>query len=117
MVKYRKMDELWDMQGVRSGPSHLTGAEAVAAAIRSRILSFQGEWWEDEDDGVPLEALVGRLDEEREQIADALIRLRILGTAGVIGITEYSSKNLGRKRSIFATVETEFGTASLEVSL
>lgn len=117
MVKYRKMDELWDMQGVRSGPSHLTGAEAVAAAIRSRILSFQGEWWEDEDDGVPLEALVGRLDEEREQIADALIRLRILGTEGVLGIDEFSAQNHLRQRVISVTVDTEFGLASLEVSL
>lgn len=45
-VRYRRLDEYGDMQGLRGNKTHYEGAYAVGAAIRSRLLSFKGEWWE-----------------------------------------------------------------------
>lgn len=116
-MRYRRVDSQGDMIGIRTPDSHLKGAEAVAAAIRSRILSFYGEWWEDPEDGIPLEALIGRMDEEREQVADAMIRSRVMGTPGVLSVEDFRAETDGRKRIIFMKVLTEFGQASLEVGV
>lgn len=105
------------MQGQRSQGLHFEGAEAVVAAVRSRLRSFAGEWWEDPEEGIPLTALIGKLDEEKMMISDALIRLRILETEGVRGIVEYKAVNDSRSRTIYVTINTEFGNASVEVSV
>ncbi len=116
-MKYRRLDADGDMMGIRVKDFHLEGADAVGAAIRSRLLSFQGEWWEDEEEGVPFEALIGRMDEEREQVADALIRERIMGTEGVVSIDDYRVDVEGRTRTVYVEVLTEFGETLVEVSL
>lgn len=116
-MRYRRLDINHDMEGLKGPGAHLEGADAVAAAVRSRLLSFWGEWWEDLEDGIPLEALIGRMDEEREQIADAMIRSRIMETEGVVGIDEYRVSVDGRKRVVHLTLVTEFGQSVVEVSV
>lgn len=115
-MKYRRLGADYDMQGHRNETMHYEGADAVVAAIRSRIRSFQGEWWEYPDEGLPLKALVGRLDVEKQQIAEALIRLRVLETEGVINITAFDVKVVGKVKTVFISVNTEFGEGYLEVS-
>lgn len=116
-MKYRRLDEAWDMQGQRSEGLHFEGADAVMAAVRSRLRSFAGEWWEDRNDGIPLTALIGKMDDEKLMIADALIRLRILETEGVMSIVEYKAINDCKSRTIYVTISTEFGNVSAEVSV
>lgn len=116
-MRYRMLDAYGDMQGLRGNGTHYEGAEAVGAAIRSRLLSFKGEWWENPDEGIPFEALVGRLSEEKKQIADALIRIRIADTPGVVSIENYVARDNGRNREISVSVMTEFGLSAVEVSI
>lgn len=116
-MRYRKLDEFYDMQGHKSGLSHYQGVDAVAAAVRSRILSFYKEWWEFPEEGLPMEALLGRLSVEKEQIADALIRVRILETENVLGITDYQVIVEDRKRVIYVKIETTFGTTEVGVGI
>lgn len=105
------------MQGIR-GESHDVGAKAVASAIRSRLLSFQGEWWENEELGIPFHVLVGKMNQEREQIADAYIRERIATTFGVAQIVEYHTEIVGSSRRIHVEVLTTLDeVASVEVVL
>lgn len=113
-MRYRKVDKFGDMLAYSEG-GMLKDAEAVGACIRSRILSFEGEWWGDLDDGLPFLAMLGRMDEEREQIANALIRERILQTEGVLFIESFISKNEEKKREIHASVMTVFGATTVEV--
>lgn len=116
-MKYRRLDSEYDMQGQRAESLHFEGVYAVVAAVRSRLRCFHGEWWETLSDGIPLEALVGRLDAEKQQIADALIRVRVLETEGVIGISDYKVFTTGRARTIYMTIDTEFGETNVEVSV
>lgn len=69
------------------------------------------------DEGIPFEALVGRLSEEKKQIADALIRIRIVDTPGVVSIENYAARDNGRNREISVSVMTEFGLSAVEVSI
>ena len=116
-MKYRRLDVGGDMQGYGVGGGVLEGADAVAACIKSRLLSFKGEWWETPDEGIPLEAMIGRMGEERAQIADALIRVRILDTFGVLYIESFNVATTGRQRVVNVTVMTSYGVSSVEVSV
>lgn len=120
-MKYRALDASGDMQGIRTVSGHLEGARAVAAAVRSRLLSFEGEWWEFLDDGIPFEAMVGRLDEEQLQIAEALIRVRVAETEGVENIEKFEVVDSGTTRTVTMTIVTgtdaDLEEIEIEVSL
>lgn len=116
-MRYRRLDADGDMLPATPLNPPYVDAEAVGAAIRSRLLSFQGEWWEDEDEGIPIEALTGHLDEEDRVVAEALIQERIAETEGVNDVIEtiITDDSAGRIRHVEATVETIYGDIELEV--
>lgn len=110
-MQYRRLDENGDMLPATTMYPPLKDAEAVGAAIRSRLLSFRGEWWEDPDDGLPFEMLFGRITDEDRIVADALLRERIGETEGVNGVLELviNDDAPSRTRTIRVTVETIYG--------
>ena len=110
-MQYRRLDENGDMLPATALYPPLKDAEAVGAAIRSRLLSFSGEWWEDEDDGIPVEMLFGHISDDDRIVADALIRERIAETEGVSDVLELiiSDDAPNRTRTIRITVETVYG--------
>lgn len=117
-MQYRRLDADGDMLPAIQKYPPLQDSEAVAAAIRTRLLSFYGEWWEDETDGIPVEILFGQMTEDNRVVADALIRDRVAGTEGVNEVlaVEIEDVSAPRQRRIRITVETEFGeTITVEV--
>jgi hypothetical protein len=92
-MRYRKLDISHDYTFGRRDEFH-SGAHAVAQAIRTRLLLLLGEWWEDTEDGLPLyQKITGRpFGDEDKLIADKEITERILGTAGVRELAQYSSR-------------------------
>lgn len=118
LVRYRKLDSKGDMQGQRGNDNYHLNEQAVAAAIRSRILSFRGEWWENPDDGIPFNILTGKMNAERQQIADAYLKERIAQTQGVAQLVSYHSEFGSKERQINVEVLTEYGgTVALGVSI
>lgn len=116
-MKYRRLDENGDMLPVTAINAHLEGREAVGAAIRSRLLSFQGEWWEDPEDGVPMESFFGRVSDERSAVLKALLRQRVAETEGVTQVIDLQINDdpETRKKTVYIEVETEFGETTVEV--
>ena len=51
---YRMLDADGDYVFGRSKHAYLEGVEAVAQAIKTRLLLLYAEWWEDREDGLPL---------------------------------------------------------------
>ncbi len=51
---YRKLDENRDYIFGRGKNAYPEGADAVAQAIKSRLLLLYSEWWEDLEDGLPI---------------------------------------------------------------
>lgn len=111
-MKNRRLDENWDYCFGRGQQSYLTGLDAVAQAIKSRLLLLYKEWWEDQEDGLPLwERILGASGgEENRKAVDLIIRDRISNTTGVVAVTEYSSSYERRNYTFTATVETLYGS-------
>ena len=115
-MTYRRLSADGDMLPARGNPPY-TGAEAVGAAIRSRILMFYGEWWETPDEGLDISYFFGYQNDEKKRVAEALLRERIKDTEGV---SEILSLEMGepkdRRRVINAVVLADTGeTITVEV--
>ena len=53
-MKYRRFDENGDYVFGHNKNDYVFGNLAVAYAIKSKILLFYGEWWEDIGTGIPM---------------------------------------------------------------
>lgn len=93
-MRYRKLDSSGDYIFGRRDEM-LEETEAVAQAVKTRILLLLGEWWENPKDGTPLfEEVLGqryRTDETPDQV-DLVFSERINGTQGVADITNFESR-------------------------
>lgn len=85
---------------------------AVAQIISTRLKMFQGEFWENVLDGLPLfQSIFGSSGGQRNlQIIVGLISQRITGTVFVTGISSVSASFRNRSFVYSAQVETQFGT-------
>lgn len=113
-MKYRKLDENEDYTiGCRD--EMYEGTEAVAQAVKTRLLLLFGEWWENRQDGTPLfEKVLGqrlRTDETPDEI-DLVFSERISSTQGVSEITRFESKIEAESRAYTAeiTIKTVYDT-------
>lgn len=90
--------------------------EAVAQAVKTRLLLWLGEWFLNIEDGTPY--MQGILGKYSKQAADVTIQDRALGTQGVIGITQYSSTLDVDNRSLTVTmlVDTIYGPTPVQVA-
>ena len=113
---YRRLDSDWDMIPARGNPPY-SGPMAVGAAVRSRILLFRGEWWETPDDGMDISYFFGYQNDEKQRVAEALLRQRIIETEGVSDVLELRFGDVsGGRRTVSVKIETDTGeTFDLEV--
>ncbi len=90
--------------------------EAVGQSIKTRLLLWLGEWFLNIDEGTPY--MQGVIGKKEKVTADATIQQRILSTDGVINIETYSSSIASNNRIMLieATVNTDFGVTSVQVS-
>jgi hypothetical protein len=93
----------------------LSDAAAVAQIIAQRLKLYQGEWWENLTDGLPLfQSILGSSGSQRNiQVVVGLISQRITGTVGVTGISAFTASYQNRKFQFSCTVETIFGQVYL----
>jgi len=100
------------------GKPFLVDAAAVGQAIKTRLLLLQSEWWEQEDDGLPLfQNILGtRGHPNNLQAVDLLMQERILSTPNVARISEFHSSYENRAYSFSCNVETAFGV-SIPISM
>lgn len=109
---YRRLDENWDYTFGNGKGNFISGVDAVAQAIATRLKLFMGEWWADRNDGLPLfQSILGYAGKNKETV-DRLITERILGTQNVTGIKGITSSYSPDTRAyqFSATVDTAFGS-------
>lgn len=120
-VSYRKLDENGDYVFGHGLADFYKDAEAVAQAVKTRLLLLYGEWWEDTDGGTPLfqEILRRSMSDRSVQAVDLIIKDRILDVDGVDAITSFKSTVNKRTRVYEADVElaTIYGETSLTFSI
>jgi hypothetical protein len=112
-MSYRRLDTTWDYTFGDGKNNFLTDQEAVAQAIRTRLLFFQGEWWENLLDGLPMfQSILGASGSKKATI-DRIIQKRIQDTPGVLAVSALSSTFESREYSFVATVDTDYGTLAV----
>lgn len=89
--------------------------EAVAQAVKTRLLLLKGEWWENILNGTPLfEEVEGQFFSlaERTSQVDLIFSERISGTKGVTEITTFDSEINPHTRTYSAsiTINTIYGS-------
>jgi hypothetical protein len=109
---YRKLDNDGDYSFGRGKQDFVSDVNAVAQAIKTRLLLLVGEWWEDQADGTPMfQSILGIPgSDENIESADLIIKDRILDTPYVTEIITYSSNYEKRHLDVKYTVNTSFGS-------
>ena len=112
-MKYRRLDENWDYVFGHGKNDYLEGREAVGQAVKSRLLLLYGEWWEDQEDGLPLfeRILASSGSDANKQAVDIIFARRIGDTTGVLNVSWYDSSFDRNKRaySFSCRVDTVYG--------
>lgn len=110
---YRKLDANGDYVLGQNANGMLSDKEAVAQAILTRLKLLKSEWWEDQEDGLPLwQEILGKRNVEK---ANQEIKKRILETPKVKQITSFEAglNNETRQYVFSAVVITEYGLITL----
>jgi hypothetical protein len=106
-MKYRTLSPTGDYQLGRSGLFFIDTPEAVAQAVRTRLLLVSGEWFLDSTEGTPYPDQV--LGTHTQAVRDIVLRSRVLDTVGVSEITNYYSTVVQRAMSVHVTLTTAYG--------
>ena len=115
-MRYRRLIDN-DYSFGRGRQDFLTDIEAVAQAIKTRLLLLYAEWWEDLEDGLPLWQKIIGVPGNAENIAaiDIVIRSRIEGTAHVQQVLSYYSAYENRTYTFHCLVQTDYGNLTVSM--
>jgi hypothetical protein len=111
-ITYRKLDNNGDYIFGRPSTEFLTNTEAVAQAIKTRLLLLYGEWWETITDGTPFWQQIAGANGNKKSVVDSILQERISGTTGVKSIAAFAStfNPSTRTYTFTATVLTDYST-------
>ena len=114
-MKYRRLSPSGDYLFGFGNTSFATDLEAVRQAIQTKLKLFQGEYWEDLNDGLPFFQQIAGISDK--STIDMVIRTRILETPHVTGILSFvSTLDSARKYKATVSVETDYGTTAVGVN-
>ena len=103
---YRKLDQNGDFVFGRGKAQFLQGASAVAQAIKTSLLLFQGEWWENLNQGVPMfQSILGQPGGNKSKI-DRILQQAITAVQGVTGIQNIQTSLQNRQYVFYCVVNT-----------
>ena len=110
-ILYLRLDE--DYDPVFDPGAELSNLDAVAQAIKTRLLLFQGEWWENLNEGTPMfQEIIGRRATGGQlQIMSLALTQRVAGTPYVSSVqnAEIKYDPFTRALSFSCIAQTSFG--------
>ena len=116
-MRYRRLSPEGDMVAGHGNMDFLRDTDAVAQAVKTRLLLLWAEWWENENDGLPLfEKILGQFGARNIRNAELIIKERIRTTRNVISVNNLRSTLNERVFHVWCDVDTAFGTTHVEVS-
>ena len=117
-MRYRKLTDTGDYSFGNNTWDYIDGVEAVALAIKSKVLLFYGEWWEDISIGIPMfQSIIGQVSIDNVTMAlQNLLTKRIMEVEQVISVDDMQVETNRERRSVHVTVRcTIQGNEQLEV--
>lgn len=120
-MKYRKLTNVGDYSFGNNGQDYISDAEAVAQAVKTKILLFYNEWWEDLGQGIPMfQSILGNASFEGiKDSLQMLLKDRILGVPNISSVDEINIVQ-DKNRTVTITIRcttTSGETAETEVKL
>ena len=116
-MKYRRFDDSGDYYFGHNKNDYVSGNLAVGYAIKSKILLFYGEWWEDLGIGIPMfQSIIGQNRSEalKNSMQQMLIdRIKEISEVAAVNSVEISLLNRTMNCNVSVTttsnevVETE----------
>ena len=118
-LRCRKRDENGDIIWGHGSDDYVTGLDAMAEVIRSRLQAVQGEWWEGDVTAIPYydEIISAYQTKQNQAMIDLMVIDRIMDTRGVLSVSNVFSEIRDRKYTFRCTVNTVYGTTPAEVIL
>lgn len=115
-VRYRRLDRDHDYSFGRGSGDYLLDIEAIAQAIKTKLLLFTDEWWEDLEDGLPFWTSIAGSSGVKKGIRRKIIQDRILSVPHVnsASCTSVASTE-GGKFTYQYVADTIFGELLVEV--
>ncbi len=113
---YRKLTSTGDYTfGQGASNFYVNDAQAVAQAVKTRLALWEGEWFLDTTEGTPYFQQI--LGAGHVSTYDTAIQSVVLGTQGVVGITDYASAYdpSTRKVSVSMTISTIYGPIPISI--
>lgn len=107
-MKYRRQDENGDYVFGHNKNDYVSGNLAVGYAIKSKILLFYGEWWEDIGIGIPMfQSIMGQgKSETLKNSAQMLISDRIKELEEVAAINKVNILFVKRTMEVQISITT-----------
>ena len=118
-MRMRPTDENGDVLPVLNTGEMLSGAQAVAQLVESRLNLFAGDWWENPDWGNEILKMLqeGRLTEADAQALSTYLSSYIRDTSGVREVLDEQWTLTGGRFDWTCTVLTADGTAEVRYEL
>ena len=115
----RRLDENGDYVFGSNKYDFLTGKEAIAQAVKTKIMLFYQEWWEDISIGIPMfQSIIGkRYDKNLDMTIILLLTNRIMELNEVISVDDIQIMNNARGITVTVLLTTTDGQTSVEVNL
>lgn len=113
-MRYRRIDENGDYTFGNGKYDFLVDIEAVPQAIKTKLNLFQGEWWEDLNEGLPFFQDIAGQFIKTEEDKDIVTRLYCNRINDVEAVNSFLSldadfDNENRKYSLTASIDTIYG--------
>ncbi len=115
-MRYRKLSPTGDyVFGNGQQDFYRDVPDAVAQAVKTRLLLWLGEWFLDIEIGT--QYMQGILGKHSKRLADATIQDRVSGTQGLDGIPQYSStvNPDTRDMTVEMTIDTIYGPTAVQL--
>lgn len=118
-MKYRKLDKNGDYMFGNNGLDFISDTEAVAQAIKTKVMLFYQEWWEDISIGIPMfQSIIGKVaDSNLKMTYTLLLTKRIQEIEQVTSVSNVEVKQGNRSLSFKIDVDTIYGSTSVEVEI
>lgn len=118
-MRYRKLDENGDIVFGNNLADYIEGKYALAQAIRTKILLFSQEWWENISIGIPMfQSIVGQVKNDKLQmVATILLTNRIEELQEVTSVTNIEVTEGTRSIAFKIDVDSIYGELEVEVDV
>lgn len=117
-MRYRKLNSNGDYSFGTNSEDYIGGNAAVAQAIKTKVLLFYGEWWENIGIGIPMfQSIIGQMNPENLKVsATLLITQRIREIPEIYSVDNVEVIRNDRTLKFNIDVTTNEGKTSVEVS-